>query len=48
MVVLEIPIDQQFLKYSDQSVWHQQACQIQISFRPHSDAQFAHQVAFTM
>jgi len=37
---MEIPVDQQFLKYSDQPFWHQQLCHKNQKIIPHSDAQF--------
>jgi len=33
---MEIRVDQQFLKHSDQPAWHQQP----VTFLSHSDAQF--------
>ncbi len=45
---MKIPVDQQFLKYSDQSVWHQQPFHVQshlIPFLPRSDARFELQFA---
>lgn len=29
-----LPVGQQFLKYSDQTIWHQQPCHVQSPFAP--------------
>ncbi len=39
---VKIPIDQQFLKYSDQPVWHQQPCHVQSHLNPLSSASHHH------
>ncbi len=48
---MKIPVDQQFVKYSDRPVWLQQPFHVQshlIPFLPHSDARFElQQVLFT-
>ncbi len=37
---MKIPVDQQFLKYSDQLIWHQQPWHIQNHLLPRSDLWF--------